>query len=157
MLAGAQLSRQLCGEQVGLDLQVERGLVMDDDFLDERAVPGWLFDGGDMDAAFTLILSEAVLRCPVVDALLMVGQLRDLAELAALPNARLRVETNAATVYVPELTGETYSFSYADIVTDGLRAIRTGERFRFLIDLANPEHAVYVIRLDLPAVEDLYA
>jgi hypothetical protein len=84
----------------------------------------------------TLILSEAVLRCPVVDALVMAGQLRDLAELAALPNVQLRVvpfsaglhpgqrsgpftllrfppgrsgeETDAATVYVPELTGELY-------------------------------------------------
>ena len=53
-------------------------------------------------------------------------------------------------------TGVTYSFSYADIVTEGFRTIRTSERVRFLIDSANPGHAVYVIRLDLPAVEDLY-
>jgi hypothetical protein len=53
-------------------------------------------------------------------------------------------------------TATTYSFSYADIVTEGFRTIRTGERVRFLIDQEEPDHAVYVIRLDLPAVEDLY-
>jgi hypothetical protein len=54
-------------------------------------------------------------------------------------------------------TGLTHSFSYADIVTEGFRTIRTGERIRFLVDAVNPDHAVYVIRLDLPAVEDLYS
>jgi len=54
-------------------------------------------------------------------------------------------------------TGVTYSFSYADIVTEGFRTIRTGERVRFLVNAMNSDHAVYVIRLDLPTVEDLYA
>ena len=49
------------------------------------------------------------------------------------------------------------SFSYADIVTEGFRTIRTGERVRFLIDRANSDHAAYVIRLDMPAVEHLYS
>ena len=31
-------------------------------------------------------------------------------------------------------TGTTYSFGYADIVTEGLRTVRAGERVRFLID-----------------------
>ena len=53
-------------------------------------------------------------------------------------------------------TGITYSFSYADIVTEGFRAIRAGERVRFLTDPADPGHAVYVIRLDLPDVEEYY-
>ena len=53
-------------------------------------------------------------------------------------------------------TGMMYSFSYPDIVTEGFRSIRTGERARFLVDPANPGHAVYVIRLDLPDVEELY-
>lgn len=53
-------------------------------------------------------------------------------------------------------TGATYSFSYADIVTEGFRTIRTGERVRFLTDPANPGHAVYVIRLDLPDIEAYY-
>ena len=53
-------------------------------------------------------------------------------------------------------TGTTCSFNYADIVTEGFRTIRTGERVRFLPDPANSGHAVYVIRLDLPEVEKYY-
>jgi hypothetical protein len=53
-------------------------------------------------------------------------------------------------------TGATCSFSYADIVTEGFRTIRTGERVRFLIDPAAPGHAVYVLRLDLPDIEQYY-
>jgi hypothetical protein len=55
-----------------------------------------------------------------------------------------------------EQTGVSYSFSYADIVTEGFRAIRTGERVRFLIDRAHPGHASYIIRLDLPDIEKYY-
>lgn len=53
-------------------------------------------------------------------------------------------------------TGITYSFGYADIVTEGLRTIRTGERVRFLTDHAHPGHASYVIRLDLPDIGEFY-
>ena len=53
-------------------------------------------------------------------------------------------------------TGITYAFGYADIVTEGLRSIRAGERVRFLIDRARPGHATYVIRLDLPDITELY-
>jgi len=53
-------------------------------------------------------------------------------------------------------TAETYSFSYADIVTEGFRTIRTSERVRFLTDPAHPGHAIYVIRLDLPDIEAHY-
>ena len=53
-------------------------------------------------------------------------------------------------------TDATCSFSYADIVTEGFRTIRTGERVRFLTDPADPGHAVYVIRLDLPGIEEHY-
>jgi hypothetical protein len=56
-----------------------------------------------------------------------------------------------------DVDGAIRSFSYADIVTEGFRTIRTGERVRFLVDSANAGHAVYVIRLDLPDVEELYA
>ncbi len=35
-------------------------------------------------------------------------------------------------------TGITYSFGYTDIVTEGLRTIRAGERVRFLIDRTCP-------------------
>ena len=50
----------------------------------------------------------------------------------------------------------TCSFDNADIVTEGFRTIRTGERVRFLTDPADPGHAIYVIRLDLPDVEEYY-
>ena len=50
----------------------------------------------------------------------------------------------------------TCSFDNADIVTEGFRTIRTGERVRFLTDPADPSHAIYVIRLDLPDVEEYY-
>ena len=50
-------------------------------------------------------------------------------------------------------TGKTYSFNYADIVTEGFR---TGERVRFLAHATDLGHAVYVIRLDLPDVEEFY-
>jgi hypothetical protein len=53
-------------------------------------------------------------------------------------------------------TGMTRSFSYADIVTEGSRTIRTGERVRFLTDPADPAHAIYVIRPDLPDIEEYY-
>lgn len=53
-------------------------------------------------------------------------------------------------------SGITYTFSYADIVTEGLRTIRAGERVRFLTDRARPGHATYVIRLDLPDITELY-
>jgi hypothetical protein len=52
--------------------------------------------------------------------------------------------------------GKTYSFNYADIVTEGFRTIRTGERVRFLTHAADLGHAVYVIRLDLPDIEEYY-
>ena len=53
-------------------------------------------------------------------------------------------------------TGTVYSFDYSDIVTEGFRTIRTGERVRYLTDPANPGHAGYVSRLDLPDVETYY-
>jgi hypothetical protein len=55
-----------------------------------------------------------------------------------------------------DVTGSTCSFSYADIVTEGFRTIRTGERIRFLTDPADSSHAVYVIRLDMPDIEQYY-
>jgi hypothetical protein len=53
-------------------------------------------------------------------------------------------------------TGAVYSFSYADIVTEGFRTIRTGERARFLTEPADADHAIYVIRLDLADTEEYY-
>jgi hypothetical protein len=61
------------------------------------------------------------------------------------------------TYYVrDDTTGATSTFSYADIVTEGFRTIRTGERIRYLTDPADLGRAIYVIRLDLPATEDYY-
>jgi hypothetical protein len=53
-------------------------------------------------------------------------------------------------------TGITYWFGYTDIVTEGLRTVRIGERVRFLVDKARPGHASYVIRLDLPDAAEYY-
>ncbi|MFI0423210.1 hypothetical protein [Spongiactinospora sp. 9N601] len=53
-------------------------------------------------------------------------------------------------------TGIRHSFMYADIVTEGFRTIRTGERVRFTVPADDPERAAYVIRLDLPDIEDYY-
>jgi hypothetical protein len=53
-------------------------------------------------------------------------------------------------------TGTVYSFSYADIVTEGFRTIRTGERVRFLMEPTDADHAMYVIRLDVPDAEEYY-
>jgi hypothetical protein len=55
-----------------------------------------------------------------------------------------------------EDTGVTYSFGSEDIVTEGLRTVRTGERVRFLIDPAAPRRGRYVIRLDLPDIDEFY-
>jgi len=55
-----------------------------------------------------------------------------------------------------EETGVAYSFGYADIVTEGLRTVRRGERVRFLIDHGHSGHASYVIRLDLPDIGEYY-
>lgn len=55
-----------------------------------------------------------------------------------------------------DTTGDVCSFDYSDIVTEGFRTIRTGERVRYLTDPADSDHAVYVIRLDLPDAEQLY-
>lgn len=55
-----------------------------------------------------------------------------------------------------EESGSTYWFSDADIVTEGFRAARAGERVRFLIDPGQPGQARYVIRLDLPEIGEYY-
>lgn len=53
-------------------------------------------------------------------------------------------------------TGTVYRFREADIVTEGLRIVHPGERVRFLTDPARSASASYVIRLDIPDVEDYY-
>lgn len=53
-------------------------------------------------------------------------------------------------------TGRAYSFGYADIVTEGFRSLRSGERVRFLTDPSRPGCASYIISLDLPDVAEYY-
>jgi len=60
LAGGAELGRELGGEQVRLAFDVEAALAVHDDFLDERAVPGRFFDGGDVDAAFTVVGSQGM-------------------------------------------------------------------------------------------------
>jgi|HubBroStandDraft_1064217.scaffolds.fasta_scaffold806522_1 hypothetical protein len=52
-------------------------------------------------------------------------------------------------------TSDLYWFDDQDIVTEGFRSARTGERVRFLPGAAG--HASYVIRLELPDPEDYYS
>ncbi len=61
MLAGgAELGRELGGEQVRLAFEVEAALAVHDDFLDERAVPGGFLDAGDVDAALAVVGGQRV-------------------------------------------------------------------------------------------------
>ena len=53
----------------------------------------------------TVILSEALVRCPVAGADVMAEQLRHLAGLAALPNVRLRVIPGSAGMHPGVITG----------------------------------------------------
>ena len=53
-------------------------------------------------------------------------------------------------------SGSTYSFGYADIVTEGFRSLRPGEPVRFLTDPSRPGCARYVVSLDLPDVVEYY-
>ncbi|SNQ48812.1 conserved hypothetical protein [Frankia canadensis] len=54
-----------------------------------------------------------------------------------------------------DMTGETYGFDYSDIVTEGFRTIIIGERVRFAVD-PDSGRACFVIRLDLPEVDEFY-
>ena len=79
------------------------------------------------------------------------GRITDRQPSGSGPGGRL------GTYYVrDDESGTTYSFDYADIVTEGFRTIRTAERVRFLTDPADLGHAAYVIRLDLPDTEEYY-
>ncbi|MEU1627001.1 hypothetical protein ABZ746_17110 [Streptomyces sp. NPDC020096] len=56
-----------------------------------------------------------------------------------------------------EADGHTYSFDYTNIVTEGFRTIRTGERVRFHLAQPASWHAEFIIRLDQPDPEAYYA
>ncbi|MBL7498744.1 hypothetical protein I6A84_04445 [Frankia sp. CNm7] len=61
-----------------------------------------------------------------------------------------------ATYYVrDDDTGETHGFDYSDIVTEGFRTVIVGERLRFETD-PTTGRAHFVIRLDLPEVDEFY-
>lgn len=49
-----------------------------------------------------------------------------------------------------------YSFDYRQIVTEGFRTIRTGERIRFHISAESPGRAEFVIRLGRPDPSEYY-
>ncbi|MDQ1024806.1 cold shock CspA family protein [Streptomyces umbrinus] len=49
-----------------------------------------------------------------------------------------------------------YSFDYRQIVTEGFRTIRTGERVRFQASTDSPGQAEFVIRLDQPDPAEYY-
>lgn len=50
-----------------------------------------------------------------------------------------------------------YGFDYRQIVTEGFRTIRTGERVRFHVSAESPDRAEFVIRLDQPDPAEYYA
>ena len=52
--------------------------------------------------------------------------------------------------------GHHYTFDYTDIVTEGFRTIRTGERVRFHVSAERPGRAEFVVRLDQPDPAEFY-
>ncbi|OHV62902.1 hypothetical protein [Pseudofrankia sp. BMG5.36] len=61
-----------------------------------------------------------------------------------------------ATYFVrDDHTGAIHGFDYSDIVTEGFRTVILGERVRFETDL-DTGRAHFVIRLDLPEVDEFY-
>jgi hypothetical protein len=49
-----------------------------------------------------------------------------------------------------------YTFDYRQIVTEGFRTIRTGERVRFHLSAESLDRAEFVIRLDQPDPVEYY-
>lgn len=66
--------------------------------------------------------------------------------------------TGKASAYVvqDEADGHHYTFDYTQIVAEGLRTVRTGERVRFHVSDARPGWAEFVIRLDQPDPAEFY-
>jgi hypothetical protein len=61
-----------------------------------------------------------------------------------------------ATYFVrDDHTGDVHGFDYSDIVTEGFRTVILGERVRFETD-PGTGRAHFVIRLDLPEVDEFY-
>lgn len=55
-----------------------------------------------------------------------------------------------------EEDGSHYSFDYTDIVSEGFRTIRTGERVRFHLPPQPTWRAEFIVRLDQPDPEAYY-
>ncbi|MFC7217591.1 hypothetical protein ACFQLX_05290 [Streptomyces polyrhachis] len=55
-----------------------------------------------------------------------------------------------------EEDGRYYGFDYRQIVTEGFRTIRTGERVRFQVSAESVDRAEFVIRLDQPDPAEYY-
>jgi hypothetical protein len=85
------------------------------------------------------------------------GRGQHIGRIAGRPSAARPGAHPGTCLVCDDHTGITYSSRYADLVTEGLRTILTGERVRFLADHARPRRATYVIRLDLPDIKELYA
>lgn len=66
--------------------------------------------------------------------------------------------TGALGAYVvqDEADGRYYTFDYRQIVTEGFRTIRTGERVRFHLAANRPGAAEFVIRLGQPDPAEYY-
>ncbi len=65
---------------------------------------------------------------------------------------------NVGIYFVQDLVDQiVYSFDYRDIVTEGFRTVVVGERVRFYVNPTVADRACYVIRLDLPNVEEYYS
>lgn len=66
--------------------------------------------------------------------------------------------TGSVGLYVveDESDGHHYSFDYTQIVTEGFRTIRTGERVRFHVSESAPGRAEFIIRLNQPDPAEYY-
>lgn len=67
-----------------------------------------------------------------------------------------RRQTGGGYVVQDEEDGRFYTFDYLQIVTEGFRTIRVGERVRFHTALERPGGAEFVIRLDQPDPAEYY-
>ena len=64
--------------------------------------------------------------------------------------------TVGAFIVQDEADGRYYTFDYTQIVTEGFRTIRTGERVRFHAASDRPGGAEFVVRLDQPDPAEYY-
>lgn len=66
-------------------------------------------------------------------------------------------EGRMGTYYVRSSeTGEVLAFDYTDIVTEGFRTIRVGEKVRFFRRVGAAERALFVVRLEEREPQEFY-